>query len=139
MKTFLTLLALVSFNAFAQESTQLKDGDVSFSKAHAEIISVRLMCPKNPGGFSCMAIGSIIKVKVTLNGCLDTFGGYFSKFNVVNGKGVLSFGAINIANEDSMRVRCIAAPTKVVTITTSYQGKIQLESLEFRGNNLAEL
>jgi hypothetical protein len=141
MKMFLTLIALVSLQtAFAQEVTELKRGDLSLSGASAKITSVKPLCPSVPGQVSCAAVGSMVKVKVSLGGCLDTLGGYFSSFKIVNGKGVLSFGAINIANEGSRVARCYTAPIAIVTIYVPFEGKtVVLEQMDFRGNNLPQM
>ena len=83
----LILLFLLSLpQAFAEGVTELKDGDLKLSQADAKIISVSPICPFNPGGVRCMAVGKIITVKVTMKGCLDRFGGHFSKFQVLKKK-----------------------------------------------------
>ncbi|MBA2405727.1 MAG: hypothetical protein H0V66_13200 [Bdellovibrionales bacterium] len=139
MKMFLALLTLVTLQtAFAQEYTKLKDGDMNLSGAEAKITSVKPVCPRVPGQVSCMAYGSIVKIKVSLNGCLDTLGGHFSSFKIVNGKGVLAFGAINIANESSRVAMCYALPVEIVTIHVPFEGKVELEKMEFRGNILPQ-
>jgi hypothetical protein len=131
MKAFITLLALFSVQAFAE--TELESGDLKLSAAHAQIISVSPICPRTPGGISCMAIGSTIKVKVFLNGCLDRLGGYSSKVELVDGKAVLYFSAINIATEASEKVRCIQQASKMVSIYTTYEGPVELVNLDFTG------
>ncbi len=133
MKTLLTLLALFSASAFATTGTNLVDGDISLSAARGEISSVRDICPKNPNGVSCMAMGSIVTVNVYLNGCADRLGGYSSKLQMVNGKAVLFFSAINIHTENSKVVRCYRQASQTVEIFTGFGGKIELVNLDYSG------
>lgn len=134
MKALLTLLALVFVQQVsAQEMTKLEKGDMALSQASAKITSVREICPKIPGRVSCMAIGSVITVKVGLNGCLDRLGGYFSKFEMIDGKGVLYFGAINIFNKASMAAFCVKQPTQNVTVHVPFEGEIELVNMDFTG------
>lgn len=137
MKTFLVLLALVCMQqtAFAEGVTELKKDDLSISQADAKIVSVREICPPAPGGIRCMAVGSVVSVKVTLGGCLDRFGGYFSRFEQINGKGYLFFSAINIFNKGSTVARCVRIPTHNVTIHVPYEGQIELVELEYMGES----
>jgi hypothetical protein len=130
MKAILTLLALIFVQQVAaSEVTDLRNGDLSLSQASAEIISVRPICPANPGGRRCMAYGSVVSIKVTLNGCLDHMGGYFSRFE----GSTLYFGAINIFNKASMTARCVRIPTETVTINVPYEGSIELVDMDFTG------
>lgn len=134
MKAFLALVCLLSLSsAFAQYSTEIKSGDLSLSQAKAEIEKVSVVCPSTDGGIRCMAYGSTITVKVTLNGCVDRLGGYFSDFEVVNGKGVLKFAAINIFNKTSMVARCIKIPTEYVKISVPFEGEIELIEMPYTG------
>ena len=140
MKLLLALIAFASLQtAFAQEYTALEEGDHSLSAADAKITSVKPMCPRNPNGMSCMAFGSMVKVKIALYSCVDSFGGYFSSFEVVNGKGVLSVGAININNERAASVRCYAPSFKSVSIYVPFEGKISVENMEYRGSIIPAL
>lgn len=134
MKTLITLIALVCAQpSFAQEGTKLVKGDLMLTAATAEIISVKEVCPRVPGQMSCMAIGSVITLKVSLDGCLDRLGGYSSKFEIVDGRVVLYFGGINISNKDSMKAFCLQAPTEIVKIYTTFEGNIELVNLDFNG------
>lgn len=135
MKLIFTLTILLSLQlSFAQEQTKINRGDVSISGTTAQITSVKPICPKVEGGMSCMAYGSIVKIRVNLAGCLDTFGGHFSSFKVEKNKGVLAFGAINIANKASLTALCYTIPTKIISITVPFEGDIKLENMDFRGN-----
>lgn len=134
MKALLLTISLFSFTAFAQHSTDLKAGDLALSQAHAEIAKISPICPADPnGGPTCMAYGSVITVKVTLNGCVDRLGGYFSQFETVNGKAVLKFGAVNIFNKTSMVARCVKIPTHFVKVSIPYEGPVELVELPFTG------
>jgi len=134
MKTLFIAMSLLCLQtAFAQDVTELVNGDLGISQADASIVSVRDICPPNPGGMTCMAYGSIVEVKVALNGCMDTFGGYFSKFEVIDGKGVLNLSAINITNEKSQFTRCLTRPFKMIQISVPFEGEIELVKTEFTG------
>lgn len=134
MKTLFAILSLISLQtAFAQDVTELVNGDLGISQADAKIVNVRPICPSLPGGFSCMAYGSIVQISVGLNGCLDSYGGHFSKFEVVDGKGVLYFSAINIANEASKTTRCLTRPVVAVQVPVTFEGAIELVNTEFTG------
>lgn len=134
MKALFTLVCLLGLSsAFAQYTTDLNSGDLSLSQASAEIVKTSLICPVTEGGIRCMAYGSNVSVKITMNGCVDRLGGYFSKFEEVNGKGVLHFGAINIFNKTSMLARCIKMPSEIVTVSVPFEGEIELVEMPFTG------
>lgn len=138
MKTLLTLIAFVCLTseAFSQDQTNLQTGDMNLSKAEAKIVSIREICPRIPGRMTCMAIGSVVTVEVTLNGCLDRLGGHFAKFDFVNNKGILHFGAINIFNKASMTARCVKIPTKRIDLHVPFEGDIELVDMDYTGMNL---
>lgn len=139
MKTIFILMLLCSMSqAFADGVTELQNGDLSLSQASAKITNVREICPANPGGIRCMAVGSVVTVKVTLNGCLDRFGGHFSKLEVIGGKGYLFFSSVNIFNKASMVTRCVQAPTKIVQIHVPFEGEIELVNMEYMGDTIPE-
>ncbi len=140
MKTFLVLLAFICMQqtASANGVTPLKKDDLSISAASAKIVNVSKICPAYSGRPSCTAIGSRISIRVTLNGCLDRFGGYFSRFEEIDGKGYLFFSAINIFNKGSTVARCVAAPTETVTIMTPFEGEIELVKLDYMGSVLPQ-
>lgn len=136
MKAFLLIVSLLSFtSAFAQNSTDIKNGDLSLSQAASvEIANITPICPADPnGGPTCMAYGSVVTVKITLNGCVDRLGGYFSHFEMIEGRAVLSFGAVNIFNKTSMVARCVKIPTHYVKVNIPYEGAVQLVELPFTG------
>ncbi|HXH32086.1 MAG TPA: hypothetical protein VNJ01_14880 [Bacteriovoracaceae bacterium] len=132
MKLLLTLTVLLSSQlTFAQNFSPLTSGDLGLSAAKVDMLDVSQMCPRVPGQMSCMAFGSYVKVKVTLNGCKDRFGGFFSSFEEVNGKGVLSVAAININNKASLTTYCNRAPTKTVSVYVGYEGRIDLKEMSY--------
>ncbi len=135
MRTLVALALFIGFqfHSHAQEITAFGKGDVNFSMAHSNLVSVQQICPQIPGRINCQAFGSMAKIMVTMNGCLDKFGGYFSRFEVINGKGYLFFSAINIYNQESDDIRCLRAPTKLVSVSIPYEGEIELVPLEFKG------
>lgn len=139
MKSLFILVSLVCMNAaFAQGITDLKSGDVHLSQAFAQIIDVKKICEPNEYGAMCRVYGSVVKIKVTMSGCIDRLGGTFSSFTEVNGKGILSFGAINIANKASQVTRCVQAPSEIVSVSVPFEGEIQLMHTAFQGANLSE-
>lgn len=134
MKALMSLIALLFVQQVsANDITALKSGDLSLSQAFGEIISVSKICPAYPGRVTCMAYGSVVKVKVNLSGCLDHMGGYFTKFEQIDNKGVLYFGAINIFNKASMVARCVRPPSETVSITIPFEGEIELMNLDYTG------
>ena len=139
MKGFLILVGLVCMNSvFAQGMTDLKSGDLALSQAQARIVDVKKICEPNADGASCRAYGSVVKIKVTMNGCIDHLGGTFSHFTEVEGKGVLSFGAVNISNKASQVTRCVQAPSEIVTVGVPFEGEIELAAMNFKGANSEE-
>lgn len=136
MKALLLIVSLISFSSvFAQSSTDIKNGDLSLSQAASAVITnITPICPADPnGGPTCMAYGSVVTVKVTLNGCVDRLGGYFSHFEMIEGRATLKFGAVNIFNKTSMVARCIKIPTHFVKVNIPYEGEVQLVELPFTG------
>lgn len=115
--------------------TPFGKGDVNFSMAQSDLVSIQELCPKVPGGINCQAFGSIAKIMVTMNGCLDKFGGHFSRFEVIDGKGYLFFAAVNIYNKESDNIRCLRSPTKLISISIPYEGEIELLPLIFKGTH----
>lgn len=137
MKAFFALVCLLSLNsAFAQFTTELTKGDLNISQAQAQILSVSPICPASPDGTRCMAYGSTVQVKITMDGCMDRLGGYFSKFEEVNGKGVLHFGAMNIFNKTSMVVRCVQIPSETISVDIPFEGEVDLVEMPFTGTKL---
>jgi hypothetical protein len=131
MKMLLLLsLSIFSLCSFAEQFTLIGKGDASISKAESRMKSVKKICVY---GEDCAAFGSNVKIEVFLKGCVDRFGGYFSTFKIMNGRGVLSFGAINIFNTASLVTDCVQANTKEISIYVPYEGEIVLEDLNYTG------
>ena len=136
MKAVFTLIAMICMHsAMAQDSTVLQKGDANLSQAIGTISSVRPICPQVPGRMHCMAVGSVVTVKVALHGCLDNLGGYFSKSEFIDGKGVIYFGAINIFNKASMTARCVSQPFKLVELHVPFEGEIEIVNMDFTGSS----
>jgi hypothetical protein len=136
MKALITLLAMICMHsAMASDVTELKKGDMNLSQAFGTITNVREICPAIPGRMRCMAIGSVVTIKVNLHGCLDSLGGTFSKFEHIDGKGVIYFGALNIFNKASMTARCVAQPFKTVELHVPFEGEIELVNMDFTGTS----
>jgi hypothetical protein len=137
MKTLMTLIALVSMqHALASGVTTLQSGDVALYQAPASIVSVRDICKKVPGQVHCQIYGSVVTVNMNVSGCVDHVGGYFSRFEHIDGKGVLYFGSVEIANKYSKTARCVMAPNKQVEIMVPFEGEIELVNLDFNTKKL---
>lgn len=135
MKNLLILAALLfAHGSFAQGFTKLEAGDYALSNANARVLSVGPICGGAPGEITCMAIGSVVTLRVQLQGCLDSFGGYFYEFAKQNRKTVLKFGAINVANKKSLAARCAAMPEETVRVYTSEEiDEVVLKQLNYVG------
>jgi hypothetical protein len=135
MKTLLTLIAFLTIHQVsanvAQDNSVIKTGDVGVSQATAKLISVKEFCPKVNGRTSCKAAASVVTLKVSLNGCLDRLGGYSTRFEMVDGKGVLYFAGVNIINRSSQNVRCITAPVKTITVQIPNERVVEVVNLDF--------
>lgn len=103
-----------------QGSVALESGDLSLRPVDsAQVLSAGLICPSNPNGMHCLAVGSTVTLKVYLGGCMDRLGPVASTFEVARrGKVDLYVKILTIQNEASRRVRCIQAPTANVTLST---------------------
>lgn len=131
---FLNIALFFSLSSFATSFTPLTEGDTQLFKADAKVLSIMPICKHHPGEIACMAVGSKVEIEVTLNGCLDRMGGYFSSFKVINEKGYLNFAALNIANKASLGSYCaLLANTEIVTIYVPYEGKIEFVNSNFYG------
>ncbi|MFZ4715356.1 MAG: hypothetical protein ACOYL6_16655 [Bacteriovoracaceae bacterium] len=134
MKLFITLVTLIAVhNAFAMGFTPIEKNDLSITNAHAEIVSIQPLCPASPSGIKCMAYGSNVTIKVTLNGCVDRLGGYNFHFEDNHTEGVLYFGALNLRNKMSEITKCFEAPVKIISLVVPFEGKIELKALTFTG------
>lgn len=139
MKTLFLLLSLMLSQSIFAAKVPIQKGDLNLSQAEAQIISVKEICPKVPGRATCMAIGSVVEVEIALQGCMDRLGGYFTHFEVVDGKGKIFLSAVNISNEVSRRVMCVKAPTEHITIQIPFEGEIELVNTKFNGSSLIQL
>jgi hypothetical protein len=137
MKKLLTLIVFITIaQAHAiHDMTKIERGDMGLHAADGKIIKVTPLCPTPaPGEVTCMAYGSKVKVKVKLNGCLDRFAGHFSRFEIINGKGILYFGALNMFNKASMAAFCHEMPSHTLTLSVPFEGQIELINMDFTGS-----
>ena len=139
MKTLILLISLIASQSIYAARVPIQKGDLNLSQAEGQIISVKEICPTVPGRATCMAIGSVVEVEIALQGCMDRLGGYFTHFEVVDGKGKLFLSAVNISNEVSRRVMCVKAPTEHITIQIPFEGEIELVNTKFNGSSLIQL
>lgn len=138
MKTLLVIMTFfISQSLYADRIAPIKKGDLSLSQAKGEIVSVREICPAIPGRVTCAAIGSIVDIEISLQGCVDRLGGYFTNFKVIDGKGVIFLGAVNISNEVSRRAMCVKAPTEMIKVQVPFEGEIELVNLNYTGTALS--
>ena len=135
MKIIFALIFCLNIKlAFSQDFTDLKAGDLSLSQATAELISAESICPQTPGGMACMAYGTKVTIKVTLNGCVDNFGGHFTNFEILNGRGIVYIGAINISNQASMTTRCVRMPTRKISVVIPFHGEVEVVNVNYSGS-----
>jgi hypothetical protein len=130
--TFLTLTS----NVNAYERIQIEGGDKALDRAHVEMIDQSAVCPRGAGLVSCMAYGSKIQLKITLNGCLDRLGPVFHHVEVKKHKAILYVAAVNIHTQESEVTRCVAAPTEFRTITIPYEGRLEVRNMAVNGEIL---
>jgi hypothetical protein len=125
---------LASVQTFAIGITPLKANDKTLSQARVELVEVKPVCgANNESDVRCLAFGAHVTLKVKLNGCADRLGGYFSNFNEVDGKGVLSVGAINISTKASESIRCYQQAFEMISIYIPFEGEVELKELSFMG------
>lgn len=105
-----------------QEPVALVSGDLSVQRiTSATVTSAAMICPPNPNGFSCMAVGSRVELRVPLSGCVDRLGPVATRFAPrADGKVDLFVSLLNVATDGSTRTRCFAAPTAAVSVLTGY-------------------
>lgn len=102
MKLLITLTILAS-TVFAMRVTKVMD----FYPGNFDLVEVSPMCPPNSNGVSCMAIGSLIKVK-SYAGCLGEKA--FFDAQVVSERGLTKVYITSLIKTDlemEMRVRCV--------------------------------
>lgn len=133
----LTLITFISLNtAMASERSFIEAGDKALGRAHVEIVDQSPICPRTPGLISCLAYGSKLQLKVTLNGCLDRLGPVFHHVEIKKHKAIVFIAAVNIHTEDSEVTKCIAAPMEFKTITVPFEGRIELRNMAIDGEVL---
>ncbi len=100
--------------------TVLEEGDLALRKLEAaRVVSAGMICPPNPNGMSCMAIGSQVELEVVLQGCADRLGPVASRFELGrDGKVHLYVKMLDVATELSTRIDCFAASKARVQLMT---------------------
>lgn len=120
MKTLLATLALAQASlASASEGFKLPNDAYSLVPLKGEIIDIRPICPANPGGVSCLAIGSRIKLKFVLPGCLDVLAPVHSKTVQSDGETHIFISAHAVTRKASFGALCIRANVQTVTLYSS--------------------
>jgi hypothetical protein len=88
--------------------------DHALSRLAGEIIQVSPLCPD---GMTCFVDGTMIDVKFTLNGCLDTLGPVtYDAVETDDGRLIVFVSALNVHHQDSKVTFCYVAPTEVVKL-----------------------
>lgn len=100
--------------------TDLQAGDLALRPVDSvQVLGAGLICPPNPNGMSCMAVGSKVTLKVFVGGCMDRLGPVASHFEVrANGKVDLYVKVLTVQNEMSMRAMCLQVPTAEIVLST---------------------
>lgn len=101
----------------------------TFYQPSYEIIDISPICPPvSPGNITCMAIGSKVKIKSVLNGCLDDV--VFINDQLQN----VSFERVNlvitaVAKSDprNVQVRCVKMPEDVRTIIVPFGKTVSID------------
>ena len=85
-----------------------------------EITNVSPICPKIPGRISCMAIGTIVKMKATLNGCMDRLIHFSNQVELSGDKAIIHISSVAVVDPRSASTRCVRMPevTKTVSISS---------------------
>lgn len=135
----ITAMFALTTNAHAYERVIIDGGDKALGRAHVEIIDQSPLCKRAPGLVACMAYGSKIQLKITLNGCLDRLGPVFHHVEVKKHKAILYVAAVNIHTAESEVTKCVAAPTEFKTITIPYEGRLEVRNMAVEGEVLSAI
>lgn len=116
----------VKTRVFIPQKNQIKD-KINFVQ-NIEVVKVESLCPE---GMVCVTDGTVVTLRLTLNGCLDTLGPVSYLSNEDNSNLNLFVSAVNIIDEDSARVMCIRMPTVTKKISLINQfGEVRLNVLK---------
>jgi hypothetical protein len=132
MKKLMILIAMLVLASSAFASTWAP-GIKTYYQPKFEVVAVEPLCPSTiPGGAVCMAIGSRIKVKATLNGCLDKLRFFESQNRTLRGATELHIMAIAHDDPKNATVRCVKAPEvfKDIILPNHIYGEINLINME---------
>lgn len=123
---YLLLTLLVASAAFANS---LPQPVLDFYQPEFELISIEPMCPPSvPGAASCMAIGTVAKVRAYV-GCLGEKAFFDAQVRSENGLTNIYINALAKTNSDlEARVRCIRAQTIVerIILPSHYFGEVKV-------------
>ena len=138
MKIIITsLIALFALNTtLAADKVLVEFGDKALGRGHVQVIDQSPICPRTPGLIGCMAYGSKLQLKITLNGCLDRLGPVFHHIEIKKHKAIVFVAAVNIHTEESETTQCITAPTEFKTITVPFEGRIEIRNMAVEGQSL---
>ncbi|MCR9203663.1 MAG: hypothetical protein NXH75_03735 [Halobacteriovoraceae bacterium] len=127
--TTLTLLsALYSSATLANGQPQfpLIENDIALEViTEGEVTQTRALCPEEG---TCIVDGTIVTVKLPLNGCLDRLGPVTYTVEQEDGFIFLHLSAYNIANSDSFAAFCFKMPEVTVDIQLiNMYGPVQID------------
>ncbi|MBP9680086.1 MAG: hypothetical protein KBD76_01675 [Bacteriovorax sp.] len=125
----LTILLTGITYAMAADFTSIKNGDQSIVSTKAKILSVNHHSDN-------LVPGTKVEIQVTFSGCLDRLAGYNYFFKEVDGKGIIFFNALSLANKASISTSCFVANHKKISIFVPFEGDIELKTLNFVGGTI---
>lgn len=133
MKTLILSLLTLAFSINALANKQ----DVfTYYQPGYEIVSAGPICPVQPSGYSCRAVGTMIKIKASLNGCLDKVAYFDKQIKVTDGVVTVFTSAVAKFNPKNDRVRCVKMPEDYQTIILPREDYVdfKLENLKINSN-----
>ena len=126
-------------NLQAFNTIEIDGGDEALGRAQVELIDQSPLCDRSSGLVACMAYGSKVQIKITLNGCLDRLGPIFHQVEIKKHKAILYVGAVNIHNIESTVTRCMTPPVEYKTIIIPHEGLLEVRNMAFQGETLTNL
>ena len=120
MKALIATIALAQASmAFASEGFKLPKDAGALVPLQGEIVSIRPICPSNPSGVSCLAVGSRITIKFVLPGCLDVLAPVQSMAAEIDDQTHIFISAQAVTRKASLSAFCIRANEQTATVYSS--------------------
>lgn len=121
MKKLLTILTLISLNAFATGGNELDYLQETHYSPEFKLQAVKEICPKDANGISCEAIGGSIMIKSNLNNCADSMAFFDAKI-VNDDYRKITFVVVYSnakAPSSAYEIMCVRAPVVIKSIRFS--------------------